>query len=358
MQAEPPSVAQLASWCALATQLELHLTELEAGRQDCNRQLEQLQEESRQTREATRKASEELAAAKQARRSLRHQEEKRIQEVQVEEERGLQLVGINHGLERSLRAWQDRAAKHANRLKATAQATEVTAGRQGDAEVEIASLHQAMDGMAKMLASSRASLADERAKRLQLKTAVRAKHERLIHRRVSALEILAQNKVEKERWQAEIAAAACELKRAQSNLQEVEKEAQATDAEVLEKKTSLRQLQEELSEAQRGHQLLAADVQAAKAEVAEGRHTNTEAQRCWQLEYMATLDAKIDARRRLDKDIVIAEAILRAHHGLAPIDPRCSREEALNPKLDGDAETARPETSDDMSIADGIRLAA
>eukprot|EP00971_Amphidinium_carterae_P104813 2075603-Amphidinium_carterae.1 len=41
---------------------------------------------------------------------------------------------------------------------------------------------------------------------------------------VSALEILAQNKVEKERWQAEIAAAACELKRAQSNLQEVEKE--------------------------------------------------------------------------------------------------------------------------------------
>lgn len=242
----------------------------------------------------------------------RRQTDQRLAEVQTELQEALVTraanVRDNKGLRRSVHALQARLANVGVKVR-DCEETVVRADSQRDAALaEEASLRCHVGSMDDLQVTLEGRVAEEREARLRLKAAARLKLERVAAADAPLKEQLRQHELDIERWRAQQAEQEARTRAALADLAQARAEAAWAAAEEATKRDARLSLRREHAEARRAHDALQRQLEAAEARSGELAQNAAAGGRRWRSQHLEHLDARLDERRRLDREIVVADA--------------------------------------------------
>eukprot|EP00927_Polykrikos_kofoidii_P073251 TRINITY_DN69307_c0_g1_i1.p1 TRINITY_DN69307_c0_g1~~TRINITY_DN69307_c0_g1_i1.p1 ORF type:complete len:358 (-),score=64.11 TRINITY_DN69307_c0_g1_i1:98-1030(-) len=228
--------------------------------------------------------------------------------VRVERSRRERHEGDNKGLVQTLRRLQARVQS----ARETSSYCREAVAKEEDAwegtRVEEESLESAISGMDGPRRALEVRVAAQRARSLQLQASAKAKFQRI----EQATSELQRHVDAHEQEVAELTAEAetREIHAQQArNLLQVEREAALRSiSHVQELDEARREMHRELVQVRQNHEKLRGERDSALSQLGEMNNRKTEDQREWRMRHLERLDTFLDARRRADKDIVIAVA--------------------------------------------------
>mmetsp|Transcript_59650 Transcript_59650/g.134606 ORF Transcript_59650/g.134606 Transcript_59650/m.134606 type:complete len:339 (-) Transcript_59650:56-1072(-) len=296
-----------------ASSLERRALELAAQLRDGERQLAIARREAAaaraargiaaQTAPAARRASRNAAARlEEAQAALRKQEE--VRQRREQECRGLRRTVAR--LRQKIGSTKEEAA-HGRGVVAEA----------GDAEdaliVEEQSLEQAISSMEGVQRALERRIAAEKERRLRLKVSADAKFQRVEERLQALRAKVRQHEAELAVWEkraAEQEANAADARTERRRWREAADRAGATERWQQEERQAM---YSELVEARRSQMQLQSTLEATLEHLDFRVKAEAEAQRQWRLRHLEQVDARANARRSLEEEIVVADASDSVH---------------------------------------------
>mmetsp|Transcript_131981 Transcript_131981/g.240028 ORF Transcript_131981/g.240028 Transcript_131981/m.240028 type:complete len:311 (-) Transcript_131981:97-1029(-) len=303
-----PSVQQLQAWYEEASRLERHTVTLSAKVREGERQMASAQQEAMEIRSRKEQAAANLPRHGRTRRLL----EERLAEAEAalreELDNGLKRARDNKGLRRSLHLAQKRTGRVAVQVEELEEALAEEADLEDIAGEEGEQLRHAIHGMEDVQYFLAQRVAFQREKRLRLKALARSKLEKVEQGQSGLRSQVADFESEVEQWRQRLAEQEVRTATVKMEVVKCEEAAARASAYARAELESKRDMHRQLLDVQRAHEKLRTDLEATLKRLEEMNAEEAQAQQHWRSHHMAALDARIDARRQLDQDIIVAEA--------------------------------------------------
>mmetsp|Transcript_99780 Transcript_99780/g.321716 ORF Transcript_99780/g.321716 Transcript_99780/m.321716 type:complete len:325 (+) Transcript_99780:39-1013(+) len=306
--AQQPGAGQLRAWYDEAGELERQTEAQLELIHAFGPELRAARREAAAVRAAREGLARELPQAQRARRLAEASLAEVASELREAQEERARRERDNRGLHRS-------AAQLCGRLEAAeeaaargAEAAAETEGLRDSACVEEASLQRALGGMGEVQQRLRQRVAEEREKRLRLEACAQAKFERAEEGREELRRRAQAHEAEAEAWQGRLAE---QEERAQAALAALAgSRSEAGRVEVLREDHWEERwaLQRELAQLREAHEELRRRLAAARERFTERARREADARKQWGLRHLERLDSRVAAQRRLDREVVVAEA--------------------------------------------------
>eukprot|EP00747_Dinoflagellata_sp_TGD_P168052 gnl/TRDRNA2_/TRDRNA2_193612_c0_seq1.p1 gnl/TRDRNA2_/TRDRNA2_193612_c0~~gnl/TRDRNA2_/TRDRNA2_193612_c0_seq1.p1 ORF type:complete len:330 (+),score=86.81 gnl/TRDRNA2_/TRDRNA2_193612_c0_seq1:36-1025(+) len=301
-----PGAGALQSWYETANSLESQLLDLTQQAQSGARRLQVAQREAAEAKKEREEAAAKLPAAKRAKNAMLASVADTDAALRNEVGENVRRARDNKGLQRTLNTLQKRLGRADVEVAEQKESVARCADLEDASEIEERSLQRnlgSMSGGVRRALERRTGA--EREKRLELEAEVKAKLERVERAQEPLRDLVKAHEKELELLSSELAAQEARTRDVKLELAKWREKAKAATLLVQEQQQARKSMQQELIQMQHSHDQLQADYQATVAELAARSQYEATVQKQWRMKHIQELDARIDARRRVDKDITI-----------------------------------------------------
>lgn len=310
----PPELLQdlgnLRAYYEEASILERQIAQLSTRVQNNDRHLHAARRQAAEAKARKVQAADSVPKISRSRREAESRSSEMASALQVERENGKKRSKDNQGLHRSLLRLHTQLGDTTSQTENNEQVMMRETQMEEKARVEEETLRQSIEGMKVVEQRLAKQVEKEREKRLQLKEAARLKLERVEVHQAGLREQLDKPEAEVSEMRERLSKQEDRTREAQHALSQSREVARGAALIVEQQKEARRAMHAELLGVQQAHEEVRTDLETTLAKLDEVSEQEAKAQQSWRLQHIERLDARIQAKRSLDRDIVVAEDVV------------------------------------------------